>query len=256
MNLASRAAPKVPDRPEWIHEIKHDGYRLILQRDGARVRLWTRNGHDWSDRFPLITEAALRNRNTSFVIDGEAVLLGVDGRSDFNGLHSRKHDHEVEFYAFDILVSDGEDIRKLPLTMRKTNLARLLARRVDGIFLSDFEQGEIGPDLFRHACLLGLEGHGLQAPREHLSRRPVPTVGSRSRTGSIPRSPACRINSKRGSAMVTRCAKMGTLGERLGCMSSRTSMMLEKQIKLHRFAGTSRTPEARSSPKVILTGWG
>jgi len=64
----------------------------------------------------------------------------------------------VQFYAFDMLVSEAEDLRKLPLTMRKTNLARLLARRVDGIFLSDFEQGEIGPDLFRHACLLGLEG--------------------------------------------------------------------------------------------------
>jgi ATP-dependent DNA ligase len=148
----------VPDRPEWIHEIKHDGYRLIIQRDGKTLRLWTRNGHDWSDRFPLISEAALRNRNGSFVIDGEAVLLGVDGRSDFDGLHSRKHDYEVQFYAFDILVSDGEDLRRLPLTMRKTNLARLLARRVDGIFLSNFEQGEIGPDLFRHACLMGLEG--------------------------------------------------------------------------------------------------
>ena len=88
-------AKSVPDRPEWIHEIKHDGYRLIVQRDGKRVRLWTRNGHDWSDRFPLIAEAALRNRNSSFVLDGEAVLLGVDGRSDFNGLHSRRHDAEV-----------------------------------------------------------------------------------------------------------------------------------------------------------------
>ena len=73
-------------------------------------------------RYPLIMEAALRNRNSSFVIDGEAVLLGVDGVSDFNGLHSRKHDDEVEFYAFDMLVSDGEDLRKLPLSMRKTNL--------------------------------------------------------------------------------------------------------------------------------------
>ena len=63
-----------------------------------------------------------------------------------------------QFYAFDILVSDGEDLRRLPLSMRKANLARLLARRVDGIFLADFEQGEIGPDLFRHACLMGLEG--------------------------------------------------------------------------------------------------
>src|SRR6187399_2784519 len=68
---------KVPNHPEWIHEIKHDGYRLIVQRDGKRVRLFTRNGHDWSDRYPLIVEAALRNRNSSFVIDGEAVLLGV-----------------------------------------------------------------------------------------------------------------------------------------------------------------------------------
>jgi bifunctional non-homologous end joining protein LigD len=75
---------------------------------------------------------ALRNRQSSFVIDGEAVLLGVDGVSDFNGLHSRKHDDEVEFYAFDMLVSDGDDLRKLPLSMRKTNLARLLARRPNG----------------------------------------------------------------------------------------------------------------------------
>ena len=57
-----------------------------------------------------------------------------------------------------MLVGDGEDLRKLPLSMRKTNLHRLLARRVDGIHLAPFEQGEIGPDLFRHACLMGLEG--------------------------------------------------------------------------------------------------
>jgi bifunctional non-homologous end joining protein LigD len=106
----------------------------------------------------MISEAALRNRNSSFVIDGEAELRGVDGRSDFNGLHSRRHDHEVAFYAFDMLVSEAEDLRKLPLSMRKTNLARLLARRVDGIHLAPLEQGEIGPDLFRHACLMGLEG--------------------------------------------------------------------------------------------------
>ena len=112
----------------------------VVQRKGQRVRLFTRNGHDWTDRFPLIAAAALRNRNSNFVIDGGAVLLGVDGISDFNGLHSRKHDDEVQLYAFDCLVSDGEDLRKLPLSMRKTNLARLLARRPDGIFVSDFEQ--------------------------------------------------------------------------------------------------------------------
>jgi bifunctional non-homologous end joining protein LigD len=89
------------------------------------------------------------------VIDGEAVLLGVDGVSDFDGLHSRQHDDEVQLYAFDALMLDGDDLRKLPLAMRKTNLARLLARRPDGIFISDFG---IGPDLFRKACQFGLEG--------------------------------------------------------------------------------------------------
>ena len=77
-----------PFRPLRLHRI----YRLMVRRDGGRVRCFTRNGHDWADRFPLISEATLRNRNSSFVLDGEAVLLGVDGRSDFNGLHSRKHD--------------------------------------------------------------------------------------------------------------------------------------------------------------------
>ncbi|MEH2571881.1 hypothetical protein [Bradyrhizobium sp. AZCC 1708] len=60
------------------------------------------------------------------------MLLGVDGRSDFNSLHSRQHDEEVQFYIFDMLVSDGDDIRNLPLSMRKSSLSRLLARRVDG----------------------------------------------------------------------------------------------------------------------------
>jgi bifunctional non-homologous end joining protein LigD len=64
----------------------------------------------------------------------------------------------VQLCAFDVLAMDGDDLRNLPLSMRKANLARLLARRPDGIFMSDFEQGEIGPDLFRKACELGFEG--------------------------------------------------------------------------------------------------
>jgi len=73
-------------------------------------------------------------------------------------LHSRRYDKEVQLYAFNILALDGEDLRSLPLSMRKTNLARLLARRPDGIFVAPFEQGEIGPDLFRAARDMGLEG--------------------------------------------------------------------------------------------------
>ena len=80
------------------------------------------------------------------MIDGEAVVLGIDGVADFNALHSRRHDDDVQLYAFDILALDGDDLRGLPLSIRKTNLARLLARRPDGIFVAPFEQGEIGPD--------------------------------------------------------------------------------------------------------------
>jgi bifunctional non-homologous end joining protein LigD len=64
------------------------------------------------------------------------VVLGADGVSDFNALHSHRHDDEVQLYAFDILALDGDDLRALPLSMRKTNPARLLARRPDGIFVA------------------------------------------------------------------------------------------------------------------------
>jgi bifunctional non-homologous end joining protein LigD len=149
---------KVPASPDWIHEIKYDGFRLIVHRDGDRVRLLTRNGHDWSGRYPRIVESALKNRTKQFVIDGEAVILGLNGVSDFEALYSGRHNDEVQFYAFDVLALDGDDLRQLPLSMRKINLSRLLARRPDGIFVAPFEQGEIGPDLFRAACGMGLEG--------------------------------------------------------------------------------------------------
>jgi bifunctional non-homologous end joining protein LigD len=149
---------RVPHTPDWLHEIKYDGYRLRVERAGDRVRLITRNGYDWTKRYPWIFESALKNRQKQFVIDGEAVILGVDGVPDFNALHSGRRNEEVQFYAFDVMALAGEDLRTLPLSLRKTNLARLLARRSDGIFVAPFEQGEIGPDLFHAACDLGLEG--------------------------------------------------------------------------------------------------
>jgi bifunctional non-homologous end joining protein LigD len=148
----------VPAGAEWFHEVKYDGYRLRIERDGKSVRLVTRGGADWAARYPWIAEAALKNRNSRFVIDGEAVVLGVDGISDFNALHSGKRNDEVQLCAFDVLAIDGEDIRSLPLSMRKTQLDRLLRGRPDGIFVNPFEMGAIGPDLFRAACDMDLEG--------------------------------------------------------------------------------------------------
>ena len=81
------------------------------------------------------------------MVDGEAVILGVDGRSDFNALHSNKQNGEVQLCAFDVLAIGGEDLRALPLSMRKTNLERLLRGRPDGIFVNPFEIGASGPEL-------------------------------------------------------------------------------------------------------------
>jgi ATP-dependent DNA ligase len=148
----------VPSAAAWFHEVKQDGYRMMVVKDGDDVRLMTKGGHNWAKRYPWIVETARRIRSKQFVLDGEAVLLGVDGVGDFAGLHSRKHDDEVQLYTFDILAADGDDYRKLPLSMRKLNLERILRRRADGIFVATFETGAIGPDLFRAACNLGLEG--------------------------------------------------------------------------------------------------
>lgn len=133
----------VPSGPDWLHEVKYDGYRLRLERDGGRVRLITRGGHNWTDRYPWIVEAARKVRQKQFVLDGEAVILGVDGVSDFNALHSGKCNEEVQLCAFDILVEGGDDLPKLPLHLRKMNLQRLLSRRPEGIFVNPFERGEM-----------------------------------------------------------------------------------------------------------------
>jgi bifunctional non-homologous end joining protein LigD len=123
-----------------------------------RMHLITRGGYDWTKRCHWITEAARQVRQKRFILDGEAVILGVDGVSDFNALHSGKHDDEVQLCAFDILVEGDDDLRKLPLQLRKISLERLFARRPEGIFVNPFERGEIGPELFRAACDMGLEG--------------------------------------------------------------------------------------------------
>jgi ATP-dependent DNA ligase len=132
---------EVPSGADWFHEIKHDGYRLIVQREGKRVRLLTRRGYDWSDRYPLIVQAALRLRKSSFVIDGEAVILRADGISDFDALHGGKRNPEVRLYAFDLLADDGVDMRDETLKIRKLWLGKLLKRSRDGIIYNEHEAG-------------------------------------------------------------------------------------------------------------------
>jgi bifunctional non-homologous end joining protein LigD len=150
-------ALKPPAGPEWVHEIKHDGYRLQVRRDGDVVRLFTRKGYDWSDRYPAIAVTAMKLRATSFTLDGEAVVCGPDGVAIFDALHRRGTVSEAMLYAFDLLELDGEDLRALPLGDRKKRLARLLGKRRLGIVLSAHTD-EDGAAIFEQACKMGLEG--------------------------------------------------------------------------------------------------
>ncbi|WP_315729839.1 RNA ligase family protein [Bradyrhizobium sp. SZCCHNRI2010] len=159
----------VPAGDDWIHEVKYDGYRGRVVRDGKDVKVLSRTGLDWTWRFPWIVEAALSLRKKQFVIDGEICVLDVQGYSDFNALHSGRCNDEAQLYAFDLIAVDGEDLRELPLMDRKGQLEKLLRGRPEGIFVAPFESGAIGPGLFRMACRMGLEGM-VSKHRERLYR--------------------------------------------------------------------------------------
>jgi bifunctional non-homologous end joining protein LigD len=142
---------RVPSGPGWVHEIKHDGYRLQVRRDGDTVRLFTRRGYDWTGRYPAIARTAAALRCTSFTLDGEAVVCGPDGVAVFDALHRRGTVSEAMLYAFDLLELDGEDLREMPLGDRKKRLAGLLGRRRIGILdLAGAQKGTETSSRCRH----------------------------------------------------------------------------------------------------------
>ena len=155
--LPSRAV-RLPSGRLWVHEIKHDGYRLMVRRDGPRVRCFTKNGYDWATRFPAIVDAALRLKAQSFLIDGEAVIPRADGMPDFRALRSRSRGHDAVLYAFDLLLHEDEGLRDLALISRKRRLARLIgpAKRNAIRFVEHLTDD--GAVVFDHACRMGLEG--------------------------------------------------------------------------------------------------
>lgn len=150
-------ATKPPNGPEWIHEIKHDGYRLMICRDTAGMRLLTRRGYDWTARFPAIASAASVLRAKSFLIDGEAVCCDDKGIAVFDKLRQRRNEWSVFLVAFDLLELNGRDLRREPIEIRKAGLARLLRNAEPGLQLSEHIEHEAAI-VFEHACKLGLEG--------------------------------------------------------------------------------------------------
>ena len=150
-------AAKPPSEPDWVHEIQHDGYRLIVRRDGPVVRLFTRRGYDWTVRFPGVARAASKLYARSFTLDGEAVVCGPDGVANFDALHRRGTVAEAVLHVFDLLELNSKDQRPFPLSERRAKLDRLLDGSNSGIAFNEHTE-EDGAIVFGHACRMGLEG--------------------------------------------------------------------------------------------------
>ena len=151
---------EAPRGPNWLHEIKHDGYRTICVIDQGAVSIYTRRGLNWADRMPSIARALSDLKVRSAVIDGEAIVVGEDGLSDFYSLHAvlaRKSAPRAVLVAFDLMHLDGEDMRRRELEDRRAVLEDVVRRRAPWIQFSESIEGD-GPQVWRHACNMGLEG--------------------------------------------------------------------------------------------------
>lgn len=156
----ARPVPTVPQGKEWLHEIKYDGYRLIAVRRKGKLQLFTRKQLDWTDRFATLAKRLEKIGGGDFVLDGEAVVFDAKGRTSFGDLQEalKGSGEKITFVAFDLLNVDGKNIRDLPLSQRLQHLEKLIPG-VDGpIRRSKTWAADEGPDLFRQACKLGLEG--------------------------------------------------------------------------------------------------
>jgi bifunctional non-homologous end joining protein LigD len=159
---------KPPSGDKWGWEIKWDGYRLAVHADPNSARILTRGGYDWAVRFPAIEQAARDLGPASFIIDGEAVVLDEQGRSDFNALQNslgavgarsgKKTAGNAVLYAFDLLYLDGRDLRELPYRSRRHLLEEMLTGFEGAIRISEEVETDDPGLMLEHACRLGLEG--------------------------------------------------------------------------------------------------
>jgi len=147
-----------PSGEQWLHEIMHDGCRLIVRKEPGRITLYSPAGNNLTERFPLIVEALANLRSRSCILDGEAVACGDDGIPSFGHLQSRRFDESVFLYAFDLIEFDGADLRRDPLTKLKATLEYLLAQAAPGICFNRHFKESDGSLFFQQACELGLEG--------------------------------------------------------------------------------------------------
>jgi bifunctional non-homologous end joining protein LigD len=153
-----------PEGPDWVHEMKFDGYRILTVVANGKARLVSRRGQNWTARMPEVAEVAASIRADSAVLDGEVVMLDEHGVSRFqllqNAFGRKRAAASLRYYVFDLLYLDGHDVRSLPLIERKDLLRQILPRPAKNravVEWSDHATGK-GQDFFREACRLGLEG--------------------------------------------------------------------------------------------------
>ena len=152
-----RPVDKPPAGRDWLHEIKHDGFRIMARRDAAGARLLTRNGHDFAGRFPLAAAAVAALPARSCLIDGEAIVTDQKGLAVFDLIRGHRPNAAAVLCVFDLIELDGEDLRRTPIETRKRTLKSLLRGKHAGIvfnahFIAD------GAIVYRQACALGCEG--------------------------------------------------------------------------------------------------
>ncbi len=152
-------AEEAPAGENWLHEVKYDGYRLLAAVDGAAVRLYTRSGLDWTDRFAGIAKDLARLGLRRALLDGEATAAGKGGSSDFSALQRalKEGKGDIAYFAFDLLKLGEEDLRELPQSERKERLKELLAGAKGLVRYSDHIRGS-GDRVAVNACKMGLEG--------------------------------------------------------------------------------------------------
>lgn len=150
-----------PDGPDWLHEIKLDGYRMQARKSGKRVQLLTRKGLDWTHRMRAVADAIAALPNDKLTLDGEVVVLDDRGISSFANLQASFNEGErypLTYFVFDLLHLDGHNTRDLTVRQRKALLAKIIPATDDGtVRFSDHIDGR-GPEIFTNACKLGTEG--------------------------------------------------------------------------------------------------
>ncbi|WP_210208232.1 non-homologous end-joining DNA ligase, partial [Rhodoplanes roseus] len=150
-----------PDGPNWIHEIKFDGYRIQARLEDGAVVLKTRKGLDWTARFASVAASVAALPADTALIDGEVVVENASGVSDFSALQAALEAGRDDFVydVFDLLHLDGRDLTGAPLAERKAALADLVARAPKGTVLRFSDHlAESGAVVHQHACRMGLEG--------------------------------------------------------------------------------------------------